>query len=46
MEMKLNLFNCAWMRAHGTWWLFSDLDVYKSRGRFLGLWPEYVVKVD
>ena len=33
MEMKLSLFNCAWMRAHGTWWLFSDLEVFKSRRR-------------
>jgi len=34
MEMKSSLFNYAWMRAHGTWWLFSDLDVFKSRGDY------------
>ena len=32
MVMKSSLFNCAWMRAHGAWWLFSDLDVFKSGG--------------
>ena len=37
MEMKSSLLNCAWMRAHGTWRLYSDLDVFKSRGRLLGL---------
>ena len=37
MEMKSSLSNCAWMRAHGAWLLFSDLDVFKSRGRLLGL---------
>ena len=37
MEMKSSLFNCAWMRAHGAWWLFSDLDVFESRGRLLEL---------
>jgi len=46
MEMMSSLFNYARMRAHGTWWLFSDLDVFKSRGRLWGLWREYVVKVD
>jgi len=30
MEIKSSLFNCAWMRAHVAWWLFSDLDVFKS----------------
>ena len=33
IEMKLSLFNCAWMGAHGTWWLFSNLDIFKSRGK-------------
>jgi len=28
MEMKSSLFNCTWMRSHGAWWLFSDLDVF------------------
>jgi len=37
MEMKSSLFNYAWMQTHGTWWLFSDLDVFKSMGRLLGL---------
>ena len=37
MEMKSSLFNCAWMRAHEAWWIFSDLDVFKSMGRLLGL---------
>jgi len=46
MKMKSSLFNCAWMRAHGAWWLFSCLDVFKSRGRLLGLRREYVIKVD
>jgi len=35
MEMKSNLFNCAWMRAHGTLWLFSDMDLFKSRGKIV-----------
>jgi len=30
-----DLFNCAWMRAHEAWWLFSDLDVFKLRGILL-----------
>ena len=37
MEMKSSVFNCAWMRAHGRWWLFSDLDTFKSTGKLLGL---------
>jgi len=24
------------MRAYGAWWLFSELDVFESRGRLLG----------
>jgi len=39
-------FNCTLMWAHGIWWLFSDLNVFKSRGRLLWLWLEYVVKID
>ena len=35
------LFNCAWMRAHEAWWLFSDLDVFESRGRLL----EFVTRI-
>jgi len=31
MEMKSSLFKCVLMRAHETWWLFSDLDVFESR---------------
>jgi len=46
MEMSQELFNCALTWAHGAWWLFSDLDVFKSKGRLLGLWSEYIVKVD
>jgi len=27
---------CSWMRAHGAWWLFLDLDIFESRERLLG----------
>ena len=37
MGMESSLFNCAWMRAHEAWWLVSDLDVFKSKWRLLGL---------
>ena len=29
---EVKFVNCMWMRAHGTWWIFSDLDIFKSRG--------------
>ena len=45
-RLSQELFNCALMRAHGTWWLFSNLDVFKSRGGLLGLCLEYAGKVD
>ena len=35
METKSSLFNCSWMRAHGTCSLFSDLDVFESREKLL-----------
>jgi len=46
MEMKSKLFNYTLMWAHGAYWLFLDLNVFKSRGRLLELWLEYIMKVD
>ena len=36
IKMKSSLLNCVRMRAHGAWWLFSDLNVFKSKRRLLG----------
>ena len=41
MEMKSSLFNCVWIRAHGAWWLFSELDLFESRRRLL----EFVIGI-
>jgi len=37
MEMKSRFDQCALMCAHEAWWLFSELDVFKSRERLLEL---------
>jgi len=37
MEMKSKFIQLCMDATHGAWWLFLDLDVFKLRGKLLGI---------